>query len=113
MTNGCLAVSALRLGILVLAEGLGFSVECLHELADLFNAFRLPRPRPTKSSCGISYIPKDISQTLSLWTIGLQFAYIALRVFSGRRKTMASKKPTKKLKSAKRLQNTKPLMRKW
>jgi hypothetical protein len=60
MTKGCLAVSALRLGILVLAEGLGFSVECFNELADLFNAFRLPRPRPTKSSCGISHIPKDI-----------------------------------------------------
>jgi hypothetical protein len=45
------------------------------------------------------------------WTFGLQFAYNDVTAHGGkpRRKTMASKKPTKKLKKGKKVEHTKNL----
>jgi hypothetical protein len=65
----------------------------------------LPRPMPQ--------IPKEISNTPSLWTLGLQFAYTFVNVpairIKGRRETMASKKATKQLKKAENLKKVRTL----
>jgi hypothetical protein len=44
-------------------------------IADLFYAFALPKPRETKSSRDVSHIPKGVSLTRFVLTIGLPFAY--------------------------------------
>jgi hypothetical protein len=43
----------------------------------------LPKRGQTKSCRRISHNPKDISHTLSLWTIGRQFAYNVVTALQG------------------------------